>query len=153
MKQGSFVRQNLVDGVMGLVSGIRTGKGFNTQPFVTQDPREVHGREEAYILLVMPSTETVNEVGVGGSHEMELIIDLYGYAQVKEGNPVTRLNLLLQDVRNMLGQNIGTLSDDVDRGLAFRLGDLETDEGILAQGGQAAFVQSAHFVYNNGSNW
>jgi len=153
MKSGVFVRQGLVDGVFALVKGIRTGKGFNTQPYVTQDPREVQGREEAFILLVMPSTETVNEVGVGGCHEMELIIDLYGYAQTKEGNPVTRLNLLLQDVRNMLAQNVGNLCDDADRGLAFRFGDLETDEGMMAQDGLAAFIQSAHFVYKNGSNW
>jgi len=149
----TFVRQNLVDGVMKLVSGIRTGKGYNTQPFVTQDPNEVRGREEAFIILVMPASEAVNEVGIGGCHEMELTIDLYGYAQTKDGNPVTRLNLLLQDVRNMLAQNVGALSDVSDRGLAFRFGDLETDEGILAQDGQAAFIQSAHFVYKNGSNW
>jgi hypothetical protein len=151
--QSSFVRQTLVDGMFALLKGIRTGKGFNTQPYVTDDPREVQGREEAFILLVMPSNETVGEVGIGGVHEMELEIALYGYAQTKEGNPVTRLNLLLQDVRNMLCKNVGVLSDDADRGLAFRLGDLETDEGILAQSGQAAFVQTTHLVYKNGRNW
>ena len=149
----TFVRQNLVDGLVSLMKDIKTGLGYNTSPFITQDPRELNGREESFMILVMPGSESVVEVGIGGCHEMELIIDLYGYALTKQGNPVNRLNLLLQDVRNMLAQNVGTLSDDADRGLAFRLGDLETDEGMLAQSGQAAFVQSTHFVYKNGSTW
>lgn len=149
----TFVRQNLVDTTVSLLKDIKTGLGYNTSPFVTQDPREVQGREEPFILLVMPAGEVVNEVGIGGCHSMELTIDVFGYAQTNEGNPVNRLNLLLQDVRNMLHQNVSNISDDADRGLAFRLGDLETDEGILAQSGQAAFVQSAHFVYKNGSTW
>ena len=87
------------------------------------------------------------------NEEMESVIDLYGYAQTKDGNPTTRLNLLIQDVRNALSKNTGELSDYVDRGLAFRFGDLETDEGILAQSGLGAFVQSTHFVYKNGATW
>jgi hypothetical protein len=153
MTSETFVRQALVNGMVELMSTITMGRGFNTQPFVTQNPVGIQGREEDYILLVMPSTESVVEVGVGGTHEMELIIDLYGYAQTKDGNPVTRLNLLIQDVRNVLSKNIGDLSTVADRGLAFRLGDLETDEGVLAHGGQAAFVQSTHFVYKNGDTW
>ncbi len=149
----TFVRQALVNGVTNLMREITMSKGYNTQPYQTQDPREVYGREEDYILLVMASSENVIEVGVGGVHEMELTVDVYGYAQAKDGNPVTRLNLLLQDVRNVLSKKIGDLSEVADRGLAFRLGDLETDEGILSQGGMAAFVQSTHFVYKNGATW
>jgi hypothetical protein len=149
----TFVRQNLVDSVVKLLKGIGRDGAYNTLPYVTQDPREVVGRQEAFILLVMPSGETVVEVEISGRLEMEMVIDVYGYAQTKSGNPVKSLNLLLQDVRNMLHQNVDKISDDADRGLAFRLGDLETDEGILAQDGQAAFVQSTHFVYKNGSTW
>lgn len=153
MKPETFVRQLLVDGVYDILDGLSLGKGNNTQPFLTKDPREIQGREEDYLLLVMPSTESVVEVGIGGFHEMELVVDIYGYAQTKDGNPVTRLNLLLQDVRNVVAKNIGNLSTVANKGLAFRFGDLETDEGIMAQDGQAAFVQSTHFVYKNGDNW
>jgi len=148
-----FARQAIVDQVVLVLESINALIGYNTQPFVTQDPREIVGREEEFMLLVMPSNETVVEVGIGGCHEMELEIDIYGYCQTKEENPVTRLNMLLQDVRNVLHQGAATISDVTERGLAFRFGDLLTDEGMLAQSSAAGFIQTAHFVYKNGSTW
>ena len=153
IKTETFVRQALVNGVLTLMGEIKMGKGYNTQPFLTQNPVEVQGREEDFMLLVMAASESVVDVGVSGVHEMELEVSIYGYSQTKDGNPVSRLNLLLQDVRNVLSQNIGDLSEVAGRGLAFRLGDLETDEGIMSQDGMAAFVQSTHFVYKNGATW
>ena len=153
MKPETFVRQLVVDGVYDILDSLHKGKGYNTQPFVTKDPREIQGREEDFMLLVMPAEEPASDTGMGGCHKMDLTVDVYGYAQTKDGNPVTRLNLLLQDVRNAICGNVGNLSTAAGTGLAFRLGDLETDNGIMAQDGQAAFVQSTHFVYKNGATW
>lgn len=152
-RTNEFVRQRIFEAVVGLCRNIKISNGYNTQPFVTTDPREVSGKEEAFILLILPGNETVEEVGVGGCHDMILEVNVYGYAQTDDGTPVHELNKLMQDVRSVIHQNTATVAEYADRGLAFRLGDLETDEGALAHGGVAAFVQSLNYGYKNYSNW
>ena len=105
------------------------------------------------LALEINGNEEVDEVAVGGCHQMILDIEVYGYAQTKDGNPAHEINKLLQDVRQVIFNSVETVAEYADRGLAFRMGSLETDQGALAHGGIAAFSQTFHFGYKNNKTW
>lgn len=146
-------RQRFWDAVLNLCKDITVANGYNTQPFVTNDPREAQNNQEAFSILVVQGGESIVSVAVGGCMEMELSIEILGYALSKDYNPTLQLNKLIQDVRNTLGENLGEIVDYVGCGAALSFGDLETDSGVLTMDGVAAFSLPVNFTYKAGPTW
>jgi len=147
-----FKRQILWDAVLDLCSQVTLANGYNTQPFVSNDPRLVQSSEEAFKILVAQGVESIEMVSTGGCMTVDLEIIIYGYSISKHGNPTVYLNKLIQDVRNTIGQNLGLITD-VAGGVAMSFGDLETDSGVLTIEGMAAFLLPIYFTYKAGPAW
>ena len=148
-----FKRELFWQAVSNVCAEITIANGYNTQPFVTNDPREAQSAEEAFVVLVTQGIESIIEVAVGGCMSVDLQIEVYGYAMSKDTNPTIQLNKLIQDVRNSLATNLGRICDFTEAGTALSFGDLETDSGVLAMDGMAAFALPVHFTYKAGPVW
>lgn len=146
-----FRRQLLWDAVAEVCGRIRIVNGYNTQPFVTTDPRLSQSSEESFTILIGQGAESITEVGIGGCMTVDLTIDIFGYATSKDSNPAMMLNQLIQDVRNAMSKNLGLISDLAGGGIALSYGDLDTDQGALATDGMAAFLLPVSFTYKSGS--
>jgi len=146
-----FRRQLLWDAVVEVCKDIRMVNGYNTQPFVTNDPRLSQSSDEAFTLLIGQGIESIADVGIGGCMTVDLTIDIFGYSASKDSNPGVMLNQLIQDVRNAMSKNLGLISDLAGGGIALSYGDLDTDQGALAIDGMAAFLLPVSFTYKSGS--
>lgn len=148
-----FKRELFWEAVLNLCGEITHANGYNTQPFVSSDPRRSRSSSERHTLLVVHGDEEIVDVAVGGCMESLLTIEIYGYAMSKDTNPIRELNLLIQDVRNVIAENLGEIADFVEGGTALSFGILETDAGFLKQDGMAAFMLPLVFTYKAGPVW
>lgn len=149
----SSPRWLIFDAILTRLETIRQSAGYQTQPRVSDDERDVVDQKDKHYILLTEGNEDVVEYGAQGLWTMEYELNVYGYAPVSLGRPVKVVNALLQDVRNCICGYSAALSTAVGRGCEIRLGKVDTDQGVLADQGWASFALTISVIYKQTAAW
>lgn len=149
-------RQLLFDKVTDILAEIRKANGYQTQPLVCANHNEALQATEHAALWVTIGVETFDEQAIAGRHQGTVALAVNGIVRQVGRALTSDLEALLQDVRNAVQAYSTTESTgySATTGAAFMgFGECETDEGLLAEKGEAFFRQTLTFAYNAGPTW
>lgn len=145
-------RQLLFDKVTDILAEIRKANGYQTQPLICANHNEALQALEHAALWVTIGVETFDEQAIAGRHQGTVTLAVNGIVRQVGRALTSDLEALLQDVRNAIQASATTYQSTT--GAAFiGLGECETDEGLLAEKGEAFFRQTLTFAYNAGPTW
>jgi len=139
-------RYRIVEQLIDALSKISRANGYNTQPLVTTDYREIQKSDASAALWIEETDEDVFDIDTSLGMSMNFTINIVGNVLVKGKKPHRERNMLLQDVRNCLSEFVKDLSK-AGIPTAYTLGTATSDDSELTENNLAMFSQPLTLQY------